>query len=145
MANYLRPDVYVEEVSSGEKPIQSVSTSTGALIGITARGVDNQAVLVTSWTEFVEKFAKGLATPFLKNSDLPNAVYGFFQNGGSKCYVVRATSSSCDFAEGTLGDSSVVFQAVDKGDWANDSLVVTVTSKDSAFDVKVTLDRKSVV
>lgn len=75
MANYLRPDVYVEEVSSGEKPIQSVSTSTGALIGVTARGVDNQAVLVTSWTEFVEKFAKGLATPFLKNSDLPNAVY----------------------------------------------------------------------
>ena len=139
MANYLRPDVYVEEVSSGEKPIQSVSTSTGALIGITARGVDNQAVLVTSWTEFVEKFAKGLATPFLKNSDLPNAVYGFFQNGGSKCYVVRATSSSCDFAEGTLEESSVVFQALDKGDWANDSLVVTVTSKGSAFDVKVTL------
>lgn len=139
MANYLRPDVYVEEVSSGEKPIQSVSTSTGALIGITARGVDNEAVLVTSWTDFVENFAKGLSTPFLKNSDLPNAVYGFFQNGGSKCYIVRATSTTCTCAEGTLNEDAVTFQAKDKGDWANDSLVVTVESKESKFNVKVTL------
>lgn len=141
MANYLRPDVYVEEVSSGEKPIQSVSTSTGALVGITARGVDNEAVLVTSWTEFVEKFAKGLSTPFLKNSDLPNAVYGFFQNGGSKCYIVRVTSATCAKATGLLdnGENDVTFTVLDKGDWANDSLVVSITANQSKFDVKVTL------
>lgn len=140
MANYLRPDVYVEEVSSGEKPIQSVSTSTGALVGITARGTDKEAVLVTSWTEFVDKFAKGLDTPFLKNSDLPNAVYGFFQNGGSKCYIVRVTDTTSDYATGTLenGDNDVIFQALDKGDWAND-LVVAITSNQTEFDVKVTL------
>lgn len=127
MAEYLRPDVYVHEVSSGEKPIQATSTSTGAFIGLTARGPVNEPTLVTSWTEFVNKFAGGLSTPFIKEGDLPNAVYGFFQNGGSRAYIVRSASASATKAKGTLGES-LEFQAKDEGAWANDVLNVKVTT-----------------
>lgn len=138
MAEYLRPDVYVEETTTGEKPIQAVSTSTGAFVGVTARGEIGVATLVTSWTDYVNKFALGLDTPFLKNSDLPNAVYGFFQNGGARCYVVRVASPSAKKAECTLIEEGLVIKAKDEGSWANDVLKVkVVTGVGSTFDVKV--------
>ena len=137
MAEYLRPDVYVHEVSTGEKPIQAVSTSTGAFIGLTARGPVNEPVLVTSWTEFVNKFAGGLNTPFIKEGDLPNAVYGFFQNGGSRAYIVRTASASSVKAQGTLGEE-LVFHAKDEGAWANDVLsVVVATGVGNTYNVTV--------
>jgi hypothetical protein len=43
----------------------------------------NKPQLVTSWTQFVERFGS-----FVPGAYLPNAVYGYFQNGGSRCYVV---------------------------------------------------------
>ena len=122
MAEYLRPDVYVQEVSTGEKPIQAVSTSTGALIGVTVRGEVGKPVLVTSWTDFVNKFARGCDTPFLKNSHLPNAVYGFFQNGGARCYIVRVASSSAEEAKVELTSGGLEILAKDCGSWANDIL-----------------------
>lgn len=136
MSEYLRPDVYVQEVSSGEKPIQATSTSTGAFIGLTARGVAKTPVLVTSWTDYVNKFAGGLETPFIKEGDLPNAVYGFFQNGGSRAYIVRAISASSVKAKGTL--DTVVFNAKDEGAWANNILSVVVkTGVGNTFNVTV--------
>lgn len=138
MAEYLRPDVYVEEISSGEKPIQAVSTSTGAMIGVTARGQVGVPQLVTSWTDFVNKYAGGLNTPFLKNSDLPNAVYGFFQNGGSRLYVVRVASPSAVEAKCLLTDDGLEVSAKDCGAWANDNLKVKVTTGvGSTFNVTV--------
>lgn len=142
---FLRPDVYVQEVSSGEKPIQAVSTSTGAFIGVTARGEVGVPVLVTSWTDFINKFAKGLNTPFIKGSDLPNAVYGFFQNGGSRCYVVRVASASAMCAKATLVDEGLEVQAKDCGAWANDVLGIEVkTSVGSTFDVNVYMNKELV-
>ena len=38
MPEYLSPGVYVEEVSSGIRPIEGVGTSTGAFIGIAEKG-----------------------------------------------------------------------------------------------------------
>ena len=135
MSEFLRPDVYVQEVTSGEKPIASVSTSIGAFVGITPRGESDAPVYVTSWTDFINKFANGLSTPFLRTSDLPNAVYGFFPNGGTKCYISRVVSKTCAEAKGTLQSSMVVsedapktrttkssgleIKAKDKGAWAN--------------------------
>lgn len=145
MSEYLRPDVYVEEIASGEKPIQALSTSTGAMIGITARGEEGTPVLVTSWTDFVNKFAKGLATPFLRNSDLPNAVYGFFQNGGSRLYVVRVVSPSATNATCTLDVDGLVLKAKDKGAWANNNLKVKVTTGvGNTFNVNVYMKQELV-
>ena len=138
MAEYLRPDVYVEETSTGEKPIQAVSTSTGAMVGVTARGEVGVPTLVTSWTDFVNKFALGLDTPFLKDSDLPNAVYGFFQNGGARCYVVRVASPSATLATCEIADDGLVLEAKEVGSWANAILKVkVVTGVGATFNINV--------
>jgi len=84
MGEYLSPGVYVEEVSSGSKPIAGVGTSTGAFVGIAERGPIGSAVLVTNWTQFVNSFGG-----FIKDGLLAYSVYQFFQEGGTKCYVAR--------------------------------------------------------
>lgn len=144
MAEYLRPDVYVEETISGEKPIQSVSTSTGAFVGVTARGPVGEAVLVTSWTDFINKFALGLDTPFIKNSDLPNAVFGFFQNGGAKCYVVRVAPTGAKRAKCEIASEGLTIQAKEVGSWANQVLKVKVIANKSNFDVEVYMKNEKV-
>lgn len=129
MAEYLRPDVYVEEVPSGEKPIQAVSTSTGAFIGVTPRGVESTPILITSWTDYTNKFALGLQSPFLSgNHYLSNAIYGFFQNGGSRCYVVRVVSSNATSSKVELTTGGLEVVAKDSGAWSNNTLSVEVTS-----------------
>lgn len=136
MAEYLRPDVYVEELNTGEKPIQGVSTSVGAMIGVTPRGKVNQPILVTSWSDFIRNFAQGLDTPFLRGSDLPNAVYGFFQNGGSACYIVRPKATDMAKATAISSDESCTIKALDEGAWAN-KLVVSITGEANKFNVVV--------
>lgn len=84
-SSYLYPGVYVEEVSGGARPIESVGTSTAAFIGFTdRRPAENQGepVLVANWTQYTQSFG-GFAYGFYT----PLAVYGFFQNGGGACYV----------------------------------------------------------
>ena len=152
MAEFLRPDVYIQEVSTGEKPIASVSTSIGAFVGITPRGESSEPVYVTSWSDFINKFALGLSTPFLRNSDLPNAVYGFFQNGGTKCYISRVVTSTCTEAKATLSQGrakatkqaeaealsvGLEIKAKDKGAWANDLVNVKVATNGSLFNVSI--------
>lgn len=158
MSEFLRPDVYVQEVATGEKPIASVSTSVGAFVGVTPRGESDVPVYVTSWTDFINKFANGLSTPFLRTSDLPNAVYGFFQNGGTKCYISRVVSTTCTEAKGTLQATDLVseeatqkarspkgnsleIKAKDKGAWANGMLSVLVVAKENLFDVVVSMNQ----
>ena len=138
MANYLRPDVYVEEVNTGEKPITSTATSIGAFVGVTARGQVGKAIQVTSWTDFINKFAKGMATPFLRSSDLAHAVYGFFQNGGSVCYVTRVAIDS--MAKAQVVNESLTITAKDEGAWANEVLEVEIKANSTNFDVIVTLN-----
>ena len=139
MSNYLRPDVYVQEQGSTEKPIQAVSTSIGAFVGETARGVVGKPLLVTSWTDFCNKFALGLDTPFTATSDVAHAVYGFFQNGGSQCYVVRVASPSCSKAKCVTTSDGLEIYAKDEGAWANNRLKVKVTAsaKSQHFDISV--------
>jgi hypothetical protein len=98
MPEYLSPGVYVEEIDSGPKPIEGVSTSTAAFIGFTEKVpykkkkvngnyIDqpqlNKPTLVTSWTQYVENFGG-----FAEGAYLPYSVYGFFQNGGTRAYIV---------------------------------------------------------
>lgn len=123
MAEYLHPGVYVEEKSSGVKPIEGVGTSTAAFIGITAKGVPNKATFITSWSEFVRKF--GYLTP---GSYLPYAIQQFFGNGGKRCYIVRVLSDAASRAatldlpsQQTGGAARLALRvtAKGKGDWGN--------------------------
>lgn len=92
-SSYLAPDIYIEEVPGGARPIQAVGTSTAAFVG-QAPMLDahrNKAVAINNWSQFVDKFVpetEGSSTP------LSHAVYGFFLNGGGRCYVVNVGAES---------------------------------------------------
>lgn len=83
--SYLSPGVYVEEVDRGSKPIEAVGTNTVGFLGESAKGPLNETVLITNWSQFVKTFGD-----FKDCSEhLAHAVYGFFNNGGSRCFVVN--------------------------------------------------------
>jgi hypothetical protein len=83
--SYLSPGVYVEEVDRGSKPIEAVGTNTVGFLGESAKGPLNEAVLITNWSQFVKTFGD-----FKDCSEhLAHAIYGFFNNGGSRCFVVN--------------------------------------------------------
>lgn len=91
MPEYLSPGVYVEEVDTGSKPIEGVSTSTSAMVGVTERGPVNVPILVTSTGQYARMFG-GRLNPTLyprPHNYIPHAVDGFFTNGGQRLYVVR--------------------------------------------------------
>ena len=80
------PGVYIEEITPAG-PIAGAGTSTPALIGTAAGAVGNDAlgipVAITSWSQYASLFGG-----YSNNLNLPFAVRGFFENGGSLCYVV---------------------------------------------------------
>jgi uncharacterized protein len=84
MPTYLSPGVYMEEVSSGSKPIEGVGTAVAAFVGFAEKGPVNEPTLVTNWTQFTQNFGE-----FIEASYLAHAVYGYFLNGGGAAYVVR--------------------------------------------------------
>lgn len=98
---YLAPGVYLEEVSSGNKPIEGASTSTAGVVGVTQRGPVNTPTLVTSIGEFNRVFGGQLDhRTFTEGRDaLPYAMQGFFNNGGQRVYVSRIIGPNAAFAE----------------------------------------------
>lgn len=83
-----RPGIFVEEISTQQKPIEGVSTSTAAFLGETQMGATTPT-LVTSWLEFQTL----LGDNFGADKYLPYAVEGFFLNGGKRCYICKVTNS----------------------------------------------------
>jgi len=138
MAEYLAPGVYIEEIEIGAKPIEGVSTSTVGFVGmtehVTGTGFDNDTLLnkptlITNWSQFVNKYGRYDATtaPYLSA-----AVYGFFANGGSRCYVVRVKAGALDAdyvgADGGAG-SRTGLQALNEVDDVNIVCIPGVTNK----------------
>ncbi len=110
MPEYKSPGVYIEEVQRGTRPIEAVGTSMAAFVGVTAEAsikridprtgdrvpvesVVNKPTLVSNWTQFTNIFGD-----FVAGAYLPDAVYGYFANGGGPCYVVslRALKESTE-------------------------------------------------
>jgi Bacteriophage tail sheath protein len=95
MPEYLAPDVYVEEIDSGSKPIEGVSTSTAGMVGVSERGPVDVPILVTSYGEYTRWFGERLdKADFLGHCYMPHAVEGFFTNGGKRLYVVRVLETA---------------------------------------------------
>jgi phage tail sheath protein FI len=121
MPEYLSPGVYVEEVDTGNKPIEGVATSTVGFVGIAERGPD-QPVLITNFGEYTRSFGSAVATRFLSY-----AVEGFFQNGGKRCFVsrVRSQDPTALAANGVFGGMTV--SALGVGTWGN-QIAVKITN-----------------
>ncbi len=127
MPEYLAPGVYVEEVPSAIKPIAGVGTSTAGFVGVvpdnvrmplkpgkdpeTATADDFYKLAdardpqpINNWMEFVTKFGDIQ----VGNEILANALYGFFHNGGTRCWVNRV--ATIDDVEEAVDD----FEPVDE-------------------------------
>ena len=97
MPQYLTPGVYVEEIPSANKPIEGVGTSVAAFVGLAPGGPVNTPMRLSNWTQFAKIFgdpANPDNGPFMEGAYLAHSVYGFFQNGGSLCWVVRVGSDN---------------------------------------------------
>ena len=88
MPEYLSPGVYVEEIASGPRPIQGVSTSTAGFAGLTERG-PTRPKLVTSWGDYLRWFGDTLDP---KVAVTPHGVRGFFENSGRRAFIARVVS-----------------------------------------------------
>lgn len=155
MPQYLSPGVYVEEVEGGAKPIAGVGTSTAGFIGQVADSVtmppqpgkfvldslgeplldslgeptpilfnlapaaDPQ--LVTSWEQFKNTFGDFQSG----NQTLAHAVYGFFNNGGTRCWVTRLTDAT---------DTTAVTNALQQFEAIDEIAIVAVPA---ALDVNI--------
>lgn len=138
------PGVYMQEVSSGVRPIQAAGTSTAAFLGVAERGPTGEVVRIFNFTEFQTTFGG-----FLQSSYLAHAVFQFFNNGGSQCYIGRVASDP-KIADITISDrgspaqdaqDALTLSAVSPGAWGN-TLQVTVNSglaldSDNTFTLEV--------
>lgn len=145
---YSAPDVYIEDVKPQSQSISQADSSVGAMIGVANSGELNKPTLITSWTDFINKFANGLDSPFLATGYLPYAVYGFFVNGGSKLYVTRVAHETAKKAK-KVGTNLTV-EASTEGAWGNALKVDIkkssdwVTGTNEEFDVTITLNSNTV-
>ena len=141
-AQLLASKVVIVEEEPRIRNVPALPTSVLGAIGITERGPVGQAVLVTSFEEFVETFGG-----FTPNSDLSLAANAFFENGGQLLWVVRTvhytdpttpTSKTSAAATFTLKDRAaapVNTLKVDgkwDGAYANDIKVVIAAATSAA-------------
>ena len=100
MPEYLAPGVYVEEIDTGSKPIEGVSTSTSGMVGITERGPVNETTLVTGFADYRRQFGGFLNRRVFTGANwlFPHSVDGFFTNGGKRLYVVRVLPDAATYA-----------------------------------------------
>ncbi len=93
------PGVYIQEVSGGSRPIFPVGTSTAGIVGISPKSKQNSTAIaagdlkaeaVDNWTQFrsLHFSATDPAGEPDEWTHLSYAVYGFFLNGGRRCWVV---------------------------------------------------------
>lgn len=101
------PGVYIEESAAHSQRIEGVPTATAGMVGVTKRG-PNRPALITSYTQFVSEFGKGLSEPAAALRDkwaldlhdggqwwqFHLAVKGFFDNGGQRLFVKRVHRDS---------------------------------------------------
>ena len=112
MPTYLTPGIYIEEISTGAKPIESVGTSIAAFAGVAPNPEARlqEAYAVNSWSQFVREYvADGSA-----GTPLSHAVYGFFQNGGSRCYIVNVGTGGSLIGDGKRRQGIELFEEVDE-------------------------------
>lgn len=138
------PGVYVEEVSSGVRPITAASTSTAAFVGQAERGTFSEAVKINNFTQYQNLYGE-----FIENLYLAYAVYQFFNNGGNQCYIVRVAGEGAREASVTLIDrqetssgESLTISASSVGSWGNGlSIEITDGTRDPTNEFNLSVYR----
>ena len=123
-SSYLSPGVYMEEVSSGSRPIEAVGTAVAAFVGFAERGPLHEPVLVTNWTQFKSNFGD-----FVEDYYLAHAVYGYFQNGGGVAYVVRVGGAASNGSANGHAGSAALPHAELPGSGADGRPALTISAR----------------
>lgn len=110
MAEILSPGVYIEEVPETTTVTLGASTSNAAFVGFTDMGPSNDAVLVTTFAEYLQRFGS-----YRSESFMTYAVQGFFQNGGRRAYIVRVPPADAVVATGSVR-AEFTEQSIEEGD-----------------------------
>ncbi|MDB4927865.1 MAG: hypothetical protein JWM10_349 [Myxococcaceae bacterium] len=127
MPAHLHPGVYVEEVPSGARAIESVGTSTAIFVGETERGpLDPTSIKsVNDYERIFGGYQRHTAVVGLpQRLTLRDSVEAFFQNGGTSAYVLRAAGGTMD-----VGARSAVI-AASPGAWSDNVSVFYAPSSD---------------
>ena len=146
MPTYLHPGVYIEEIPSGAKPIEGVSTSVTAFVGAANRGSVNEATLIGKFDDYVDEFGNIVD----EDDAMGLAVQAFYLNGGGSAYICRIAGEDSTTASTTINgqgvasgppttDPVVTISAVNQGVWGNAVHVQIIKpDRDSlAFDLSV--------
>src|SRR5688572_9923130 len=87
---YLHPGVYIEEIPSGVKTIEGVSTSITAFVGPARKGPAGEATLIHSLDEYIATYG-GVHSA---EDKMGLSVTTYYQNGGKDAYIARLVSTS---------------------------------------------------
>lgn len=120
MTAYLRPGVYVQETLNPVAPVVGAnSDSVAAFIGTNSRG-PLTPTLINSWSQYLNTYGS-----WSTNNNLALAVFLYFANGGSQCYVQRVVKGSTAVATRAFQDSegspanTLTISAANPGAWGN--------------------------
>ncbi|MFG2060835.1 phage tail sheath family protein [Micromonospora sp. NPDC048871] len=113
MPTYFSPGIYVEEVPGAARPIGPVGTSTAAFVGVAPHRTAHlgEALAVNNWTDFLRLYADG---DELESTPLARAVFGFLDNGGTRCWVVNVGEGGAVTGTGRKRAGLDLLEAVDE-------------------------------
>ncbi|MFL6203670.1 MAG: phage tail sheath family protein [Thermoanaerobaculia bacterium] len=143
MPTYLHPGVYIEEIPSGAKTIEGVSTSITAFVGPARKGPAGEATLIHSLDEYIATYG-GVHSAA---DAMGLSVTAYYQNGGKDAYIARlvstnppaATSSRSIAGEGTGGANVLKVSATSPGTWGDETRIRVrkPTATDPTFTLEV--------
>jgi phage tail sheath protein FI len=114
------PGVSVEWVGPLFRELEALRSDVAGFVGLATRGPVDHARRLENAGEFDHEYG-----PSPEGGYLATAVHGFFANGGTTCWVVRAVDrSTAAVATAELATSTgISFEAFSKGTWANGMVV----------------------
>lgn len=141
MATLGRPGVYISETLT---PLTSTATSSSTAVAAFVGGASYGPVgpnWVTSWSQYSSTY-----NGFGNGVDLlPYAVYNYFANGGTGCYIVRAVSSDATAATLTINDTEttpaplVTLTSKAVGTFANEIYVAITATSAGRFNMTISV------
>ena len=125
--NYLTPDIYFERIVRDERyrALARAKLNVPVFLGIAERGPVQEPVRISDWEGF-----KRLFGDYLPNAYLAHTVYGFFNNGGSECFVTRVARTQDGDSERNASKATTLLRdlysrptiqvdALSEGSWGN--------------------------
>lgn len=142
MPTYLHPGVYIEEIPSGAKTIEGVSTSTAAFVGPARKGPAGEATLIHSLDEYIATYG-GVHSAA---DAMGLSVTAYYQNGGKDAYIARLVSTNPPAApssrplagQDTGGAAVLKVSATSPGTWGDETRIRV--RKPNATDPTFTLE-----